>query len=161
MQAQTQFENSGDLLINYSLLYILRSYGEVIVNDKNVPDWYIKQLGVKESERLSNVTNKNFVIFILISLLKRGVNVYLFSGLGHFGGDSITKAFKNFICGFIYMSFRILGATIVKLGTSIGDISRILAVSESFRAIFITYYLIRDSISIEKAHNIGIKKAKF
>jgi len=164
-QAHTQYENTGDLIINRSLVDLLRSHGKLIVNDRGVPDWYLTQLGLQERERLSKVAKCSFFITIACTLLKhilnKNSNVYLVSGLGHFYGYSVFKSVNIAVASLAFALFRGLGCQIIKIGTSLGPLGLLVGAAESFRALFIKHYLVRDSLSLELAKKIGIRHAYF
>lgn len=59
----SQVDNTGDVLINKVLLDQLRKHGELIINDENKPDWFLDEIGVVKSERLSSHTTSKFYDF--------------------------------------------------------------------------------------------------
>lgn len=164
-QAITQFENTGDLLINKSLLELIEGYGDLIINDVGVPVWYLQDLGVTAQSRLSNKTNSSFTIYLIKRVFKAAFNkeetVYLISGPGHFYGNSLKKTVKNYISGLLFAFLKILGCRIIKCGISLGPLSPRLGASEVFRSKFYRNYFIRDTLSLNLAKHIGIRNYQY
>lgn len=160
-QGNTQYENTGDVLINKSLIQLLRQQGNVIVNDTQMPQWYLQSLNLHDKERITR-NSSSFTVCLLKSLFKRNVKVYLIAGPpGHLFGNSIKKSFRNIISGLFFMILQLFGAKIIKIGFSMGPIGKTLAWTEWFRALFTDHYLVRDSITLKLAKSIGISKASF
>ncbi len=164
-QAVTQFENTGDLIINRSLVELLKAHADLVVNDIGVPDWYLKDLAVSNKSRLTIQTNFSFTAYlikqVLINFFNRKERIYLISGPGHFYGDSTSKTIKNFVSGLLFWGLKLLGCRIVKCGTSLGPLSKKIAISEAFRSRFYFKYLIRDTMSMDLANRIGIKNHNY
>lgn len=164
-QAVTQFENTGDLIINRSLIELLKDHGELVVNDLGVPDWYLKDLGVSDSSRLSKKSNSGFTSYLMKTVIYNFFtgknNIFLVSGPGHFYGNSLKKTLKNIISGLLFWVLKMFGCKIVKCGTSLGPLSKRLGLSEAFRSRFYFRYLIRDSLSLKLANEIGIKNHEY
>ena len=65
-QTKTKFINTGDALINKALLSVLRNYGNLKCNcSKDIPESFIQELGIKESERIVAESELGFVLGIL------------------------------------------------------------------------------------------------
>ncbi len=161
-QTKTKFSNTGDALINRGLIETLRKFGEIIANDR-IPFEFLKDLGVVESERLKSHSNRGFSITVLCFAIKaifNGNKIFIFSGLGHNYGGSYKKVIRNIISGFLFPILRLCGVRIVRIGISIGPITKLLGLTEWFRSLFISNYLVRDTKSLELCHSIGIKKAE-
>ncbi|MCE6992751.1 polysaccharide pyruvyl transferase family protein [Dyadobacter sp. CY323] len=165
-QANTQYENTGDVLINKSLLDHLKHYANIVVNDAGMPVWYVDELGVGQSERISNI-GKSFKGYLISAALRgfffrKTLKIYLIAGPpGHQSGNSKSKAVRNIISGFFFCFLQLLGVKIIKVGFSLGSIGNYIAFAEKFRSLFTNFYYIRDSISLKLAKDIGIKKAVF
>lgn len=164
-QAITQFENTGDLLINKSLLELIDGYGDLIINDKGVPEWYLQDLGVSTASRLSTMTTASFTPYLIFRVIKAAFDneeqIFLISGPGHFYGNSLKKTIKNYISGFLFAFLRLLGCNIIKCGISLGPLSKRLGASEVFRSRFYKDYFIRDTLSLDLAKHIGIKNYQY
>jgi polysaccharide pyruvyl transferase WcaK-like protein len=160
-QAKTQFENTGDLLINKSLIDLLRTYGRLVVNDKGVPPKFSEQLGLKDEERLTMVTKSAFSVYLLMvlceSFFKRNMRVYLFSGFGHLYGGSFKQGLKLVLGGFVFMFLKLMRCQIVKVGFSLGPIGFFVGKAEAFRAQFVSRYFVRDTLSLDLARETGIR----
>ena len=162
-QTKTKFINTGDALINKALLDILRNYGVLKCNcSKEIPNFFLNELGIRENERIIGKSELSFVLHILQSGIKskfNGNKVYIVSGLGHNYGGSIKKCLRNLIAGLLFLIYRIFNIKIIRIGLSLGPITNKLALTEKFRSIFINYYYVRDTKSLELCKKIGIKKA--
>jgi polysaccharide pyruvyl transferase WcaK-like protein len=158
-QAEIPFANQGDLVINKVLITKLRKYGKLIVNDRNVPEWYCKQLELTADERVSQF-GMRFPYLILFWALKAlfqpQVNIYLMLRPGHFYGYEFRLAVKMFLATLYYFLLKILGVRVCRLGTSIGSFSKPLQWVENLRARAMYFYSVRDSISKNYALKIGI-----
>ncbi|MBX2921987.1 MAG: polysaccharide pyruvyl transferase family protein [Chitinophagaceae bacterium] len=165
-QGNTQYENTGDVLINKSFIVLIKKYAQLIINDKEMPDWYVASLGLTKEECISD-RGSHFYLYLagkaLMSRLGVAKNtVYLIGGApGHEFGSSVSKAVKNFIIAILYFILRVCGAQIFRLGFSIGPIGKAVGVSEKFRSVFMNQYFVRDSLSLSLCHQIGINKARF
>lgn len=163
-QTKTKFSNTGDVLINKALIDLLRSYGTIHVNDSSIiPSFFIEQLGIKDSERMFLSNNKMFTYCIVKFAIKRFCSddkVFIVSGLGHNYGNSLNKVISNVVAGVLFPLLRVLKVKIIRIGGSMGPFSNLLAKTEYFRSIFINYYFVRDTESLNLCHSIGIKKAK-
>lgn len=164
-QARTQYENTGDVLINKSLLDHLKRYATLLVNDSDMPEWYVDELGVEETEKITE-TGGSFNRFMLKSAISRFFNrdkprVYLIAGPpGHQFGNSLGKAARDTFSGIIFFGLQLLGVKIIKIGFSIGPIGKKVEFSEKFRSVFTNFYYVRDTLSLALVKSIGIKKAK-
>jgi polysaccharide pyruvyl transferase WcaK-like protein len=163
-QGKTQYENTGDVLINKSLVQLLRNYAAVLVNNKEMPESYVESLGLQPQECITK-TGNNFNLRLLQSAFaaavrKDAAKVYLIAGPpGHQFGNSIKKSFRNVLSGCYFSVLNVLGVKIIKIGFSIGPIGKAIACSEKFRALFTHHYLVRDSMSLRLSQDIGIQKA--
>lgn len=163
-QTKTKFTNTGDALINNSLLSVLRSYGKIKANCGNdIPKEFIQQLGINEDEKLSGYSEFNFIFAVLkyaIKAKRKGDKVFIFSGLGHTYGGSLKKVIRNLIAGILFPIYKLFGVKVIRIGITLGPISHLLALTEVFRSFFIYKYLVRDTASLNLCHKIGIKKAE-
>lgn len=163
-QTKTMFSNTGDALINKSLISKLREYGKLYANcSPSIPSSFIEQLGITTEEQIKT----NNEIFFALRIYKIALlnifttnNVFIFSGLGHTYGDSFKKILRNLIAGLLFPIYRMLGIHIIRIGLSIGPISKGLAITEFIRSLFVSKYYVRDTMSLKLCHDIGIKKAQ-
>ena len=151
-------------MINKALLDTLRNFGQLKCNcSKEIPDYFIKELGIQDSERIDSESELGFVLGILKDAKnskKNNSKVFIVSGLGHNSGGSPKKCIRNIIASLIFIVYRAFGVKTIRIGTSIGPITKLLAVTENFRGKFIDYYYVRDTKSLKLCHDIGIKNAK-
>lgn len=163
-QTKTKFINTGDALINKALIDCLRNYGQLQCNcSEDIPKSFIQELGIKEDEKITLGNEFNFIFHIIKKSLSKNKDdkIYIFSGLGHNFGGSLRKIIRNIITGlFIFPIYRILGVKIIRIGMSIGPITKALGVSEKIRSFSINHYLVRDKKSLQLCKKIGIKKAE-
>lgn len=164
-QPITQYVNTGDLIICRSLLEHLRQYGDLIINDRDIPQWFLEELGMQESERLSSYSKLSFYSCLLrrslLTYLTGKSKVYLFLTPGHLLDRSFKIDIRNLIIAPVFGVFKLAGCKLVKIGVSLGPLSSVLAKSESIRAAFMEQYYVRDMFSWELAQEIGIKKVEF
>ncbi|MBE6727642.1 MAG: polysaccharide pyruvyl transferase family protein [Ruminococcaceae bacterium] len=164
-QTKTKFTNTGDALINNGLINTLRKYGKLHANcSKDVPGEFLSALGIMDEERINYESEFAFIKSVIKCARKSKKNndrVYVFSGPGDMYGGGIKLVVRNFISGLIFPVFRLYGVTIVRIGRSVGPISKLMALSERIRSIFLSYYYVRDSKSLERCRKHGIKKVKF
>ena len=164
-QGNTQFENTGDVLINKSLIELFRTHGNVVINDEKLPGFYKEALNLASHEKSSS--NKGSFYKQLFqkawaSLFKKGQKVIMVAGPpGHIFGNSNKKIRKNMEYTADLIALQLLRVKIVRMGFSMGPIGKKQAVSERIRAWFTHHYWVRDSISLSLAHEIGIPKARF
>lgn len=163
-QTKTKFINTGDALINKALLDILRDYGTLKCNCcRDIPDYFIEELGIKKEEKVISNTELSFVFNILKQRIKckKGDKIFVFSGLGHHFGGSLKKIIRNIIAGFfIFPLYRLLGVKIIRIGFSIGPVTKGLGISEKIRSNSVDGYYVRDEASLELCKKLKIKKVK-
>ncbi|QDH80803.1 polysaccharide pyruvyl transferase family protein [Echinicola soli] len=164
-QGNTQFDNTGDVLINKSLIELFRNYGKIVLNDQKLPDFYKAALELKKEEASSNGKGSFYRQLFgkaLSSMFKKSQKVVMVAGPpGHIFGNSREKIKKNLEYSVFLIMLTLMGVRIVRMGFSMGPIGKQQAVSERVRAWFTHHYWVRDSISLSLAHSIGIPKARF
>ncbi len=162
---QTQYGNLGDLIINKTLLMKLREYGSLIVDERGVPDWYFKELKITDDERASQYKLK-FNYLILIFALKKlfnfnSGNVYLVMSPGHkYGQIKLNQLISHLQTVVHLLIFRLIGIRICSFGVSIGPFSQGLKMVEQCKSKLMYFYSVRDSLSEDYAHEIGIAKTE-
>ncbi len=163
-QTKTYFTNTGDVLINNALISVLRNYGQIHANcSSDVPPEFIKALGIKEDERMISGSELSFVKAVIkcaSDAKKSGDKVYLFSGLGDMYGGSARLALRNFLSGLIFPIFRHYGVTIVRIGRSVGPITKLMALTERIRSKSLSFNYVRDSKSLNRCQDMKIKNAQ-
>lgn len=163
-QTKTKYSNTGDVLINHALISALREYGSIHANcSQGVPEEFLSWLGLREDEC---VFVKNEVSFFKTILRyarkgrKNGDEVYIFSGPGELCGGSLRMALRNAVTGLVFPVLRLMGVKIIRIGRSVGPITRLMAVSEWFRCLSLTHYFVRDTQSLQRCRKNGIKKVR-
>lgn len=163
-QTKTQYENIGDVLINKTLLSLLREKGKITAFcGGGLPESFFEEMELEKDERSYAKSQKGFVKEIISSAIKAkkdGDEVYLFSGLGAQSAVGILSAARIFVSGLMFMLFRIFGVRIVKIGASVEKYSKSAEAAEKFRSLFISEYFVRDSVSLDKCKRMNIKKAR-
>lgn len=163
-QTKTLFSNTGDALINKALISCLRNFGKIVANgEKNIPESFLKELGLQENEVVYCKSEIDFVLKILTAAVRaflKGDKVFLFSGLGHTHGGTKERVKRNYIAGLILGIYRLFGVKPVRLGLTLGPVTKGMGTSEKFRSRFIHKYWVRDSFSLETCNNLKINKAE-
>ena len=163
-QTKTYYTNSGDALINNALITALREYGQLYANcERGVPKEFLTMLNLLPGEELITSSEVDFVQKIIKCAFKHrkaGDEVYVFSGPGDMYGGSHRMIFRNIASGSIFLFLRLFGVRTVRIGRSVGPVSELMAISERFRALFLTHYYVRDSQSLQRCREMGIKKAQ-
>ncbi|NJM21281.1 MAG: polysaccharide pyruvyl transferase family protein [Richelia sp. SM1_7_0] len=156
--AKTQYQNLGDMIINREILLQLRNYGKLIVDDKGVPEWFCNDLEIDFYERSSNY-NMTFEILIiwyaLKALFKKECKIYFVLKPGHFYGEF---SFIHLLKLLYFVIIKFFGVRICRFGASIGPFSKSMELIESFKSKLMYFYSVRDGISKDYAHQIGIEK---
>lgn len=163
-QTKTYYTNSGDALINNALITALREYGQIYANcERGVPKEFLAMLNLLPGEELFSDSEVDFVQKILKCALKHrkaGDEVYVFSGPGDMYGGSYRMILRNIASGGIFFILRLVGVKTVRIGRSVGPVSKLMAISEWFRALFLTHYYVRDTQSLQRCRDMGIKKVR-
>ncbi len=101
-----------------------------------------------------------YILKKAIKAKKQNDKVYLVSGLGHQYGGNAKTYLKNISVGIIFALYKLLNVKIIKIGSSIGPITKFQGITEKFRSNFIKHYYVRDTESLNLCQKIGIKNAK-
>ena len=152
----TQYDNTGDLLINKALVALLRKHGQVIIDDNDKPESFLSQLLTEDDQRLSAITDKRLFNFIEHRLNESAPSSSDTYYLVFVPGDLSVSGFKSALSRlrFFYRRLRKLnqmGCRILRLGISLNtfDLSNMLVESLYSRAYEV--YGIRDQRSMAKA----------
>ncbi|MBQ8611100.1 MAG: polysaccharide pyruvyl transferase family protein [Oscillospiraceae bacterium] len=163
-QTKTYFSNTGDVLINSALIEALRAYGAVHANcSDDIPQYFLDALGIRPSERVSSNKETDFIASVLSCAMKsrkNGDRVFVFSGPGDMYGGGLKLVMRNLASALVFPLFRLYGVHIVRIGRSVGPISKLMAFSERVRCAFLTHYYVRDSWSLARCRKHGMKKVK-
>jgi polysaccharide pyruvyl transferase WcaK-like protein len=155
--ARTQFENLGDRGIALALLREIAQYQPLRIIAMNCPADYCQQLA-----RVPNSTllyNPMQALRLLLHDLSAGNSIFLAMKPGHLFGDrrQLTKYLLQLL---MLMLFKLLGARIVRLGASIGPLSRIIEPIEALSSKLYTHYSVRESLSFAYVRSIGCTNPK-
>lgn len=156
----TQYENMGDLLINKSLLDLLRPYGTIIIDDLNKPKWFIDKLKRQQdiivSERCPNWTGKYLEDHLLKNRHPDDECYQIFVP-----GDKSRKGFKKALSSLDHF-YKLVrqkkgGCKSIRLGFSLGDFDAANLITESFYSSAFYAYGIRDSLSMRRARTFRFR----
>ncbi|MFZ4262526.1 polysaccharide pyruvyl transferase family protein [Sphingobacterium sp. HJSM2_6] len=161
---KTQYFNTGDALINKSLIDFITQFGEVEINLKDAPDNYLKDLKIVSNRTVSK-SYLSFVFQIIKGIIqnsKKYNQIYFISSPpGHQFGSGYKAFFKELIVAFSYFLLYCFKVKIIKIGFSLGPLDARLKLLERFKTNFMSSYLVRDQISYNYAKNLGIDKVDF
>ncbi|WP_164875822.1 polysaccharide pyruvyl transferase family protein, partial [Klebsiella pneumoniae] len=117
------YENLGDALIAKNLLEILENYGEIYIDDKNVPSNYIEI--IKNKACVSHEVYKCHFAFLPIKLRLRGKAVCFVFKPGHFFGDTKSLGgWKRIMLMTAYLTvLKIFGVKFLRTGVSVGPLN--------------------------------------
>lgn len=162
---KTQYENSGDALINRELITLLRKSGKVFANcPKECPDFFIEELELNKEEIIRSKKSVSFTLKIISRAIRSIISsdsVYVFGGLGDANGENISSAFKDILVSLVYCIYRLIGIRIIVIGKSFGTQGKLNKMTTRFRSLLVNEYYVRDLKSLEYCHSIEIKKAKY
>lgn len=163
-QIKIQMSNTGDVMINKALLEHLKKYGKLKCNcNKDMPQDFIKSLELQDDEKINCGNSLAYFFKILkhaISAKKRGDKIYLVFGVGHHFGGSLKLYIKNIVVGLMFLIYKMFGVKMLKIGMTIGPITKAFGKTEKFRSRFIDYYYVRDTKSYELCKNFKINKVQ-
>lgn len=149
----SQIDNTGDVLINKVLLDQLRQYGELIINDAGKPDWFLKEIGVSPSERLSAISNLKFYDYLDAQLSQDKQNNYsLVIHPGHtsrFGRKSAVYGDHGLLFTRFLRRLKKKGCNILRFGFSIGPFDLYNTIAEMFYTTAYKKYAVRDTESFK------------
>ncbi|WP_371194968.1 polysaccharide pyruvyl transferase family protein [Glaciecola sp. SC05] len=163
----TQFENSGDELINLALINLIRPHGQVILNDRNSPDWYLHRLKAENDILYSKKYGASGFYFGILKhqianrLKKSDTNTFLLLPPGHFSRKGKRVAAKTLE---LYLKLQLLnwfGVKIVRLGFSIGPFDNANVLAEKFGSKAFKFYGVRDTVTLDYAKKIGIDNCDY
>lgn len=152
----TQYDNTGDLLINQSLVGLLRKHGQVIIDDSNKPEKFVTAISAEGDQRLSAISSQRLFDFLEYMLQRPRIaskdTYYLVLVPGDLSVVGFNKAISR--VRFFYRRLRKLkrlGCRILRLGISLNtfDLPNIIAESLYSRAFYV--YGVRDKQSMAKA----------
>lgn len=154
----TQFENTGDLLINQVLIGELSRFGVVIIDDRNTPQEFLNSLIVNENIKKSSDVgiSGNFSDYLLKQTVNNetGYLVFVPGVLYRYGFIRALKSLKQ-----IYKHFKLKrkGYRLMRIGISIKDLKHFNGISEAINSTYFHAYLLRDRKSFVKAqkHNLS------
>ncbi|HWV71966.1 MAG TPA: polysaccharide pyruvyl transferase family protein [Pseudosphingobacterium sp.] len=160
----TQYSNTGDLLINKSLVALLRKHGQVIIDDNNKPETFVTQLLTENDQQLSAITSQSLYDFVENKLQTSSGDMYY---LVFVPGDFAAMGFKSALARAWFFISRLrklkrMGCRILRLGISLNDAFDVpnMIVESLFSR---TYYMygIRDRQSIAKAARFRFSNVRY
>lgn len=164
-QTKTKFSNSGDALINRALIEILREYGQVCANcSSKIPEEFINELGILPEEKMISDGEASFAGYVVkcaIKNKKSNDKVYVFSGLGDVHGGGKKRVIRNLLSSALTVVYNVLGIKTVRIGRSIGNITKGMGYSERIRSYVTTHNFVRDTQSLERCKKMKIGNVEF
>ncbi|MEB2848151.1 polysaccharide pyruvyl transferase family protein [Endobacterium cereale] len=153
--ANTQYENAGDALINRELLKVLRRWGSVRVAQSGAPEAFMRQLCL-EPEELHYESRPALWMGAFLAgtqaRFSRTERPYLALTPGDPGGIFDRDVMLR---GALTLMLTLAGVRIVRLGVSLGRMSRGRLRFEAFMSRFYVHIGIRDSQSLDLARAHG------
>ncbi|MGS2738015.1 polysaccharide pyruvyl transferase family protein [Sinomicrobium sp. M5D2P17] len=160
-RGRTQFENVGDLLINKALLDVLSRYGEVFVDDIDMPKEYLTQLlsgldkNVKQISKQKITIYKWFIFAFLCRNLFNGANKYVVGVPGHVFNLSKQKengiSLKKAASSLLQTLYKVLGTKYFTIGISLGPFSEQVKDDYRFKYQGCSFLGVRDPQSLAYA----------
>ncbi|QLE56158.1 polysaccharide pyruvyl transferase family protein [Nostoc sp. TCL26-01] len=169
VNAQTQYENLGDVIILKTLLEKLRNYGNLIIDERYIPAWLNQELEIKNAEKASEYNSKFLILvlsFAIKSLFNPHTQIYYFLNPGHYlsrvlRNQQYIKHLITTIKTVVFLTIlKILGVRICRLGVSIGPFSKIDQIVEVWLSKIMYCYSVRDTKSEKYAKQLGINKVE-
>lgn len=156
------FNNTGEVLIYRTLLENLRKYGNVIIDDSaHIQPLFLQRIGIQQEERLHNYTSNSFVIYILKQSIRNIFRTRKFYFVTGVGDHNVSGAKKNLFSFVFLMLCKLLGGMkVLRIGMSISFKDKKASISEKILSTLISYYYVRDTISLNSCKNIGINKVQ-
>ena len=158
------FDNTGEVLIYSSLLYFLRRYGNVVIDDgpHNSP-LFLERIGIREEERLSGLSRLSFIPYMfkssLLSLFSKR-RIWFVTGVGEHDIRGVKSIIKNLLAFCFLGILRLCGVHVLRIGMSMRFSGRWEMLSERLLSSIVNFYYVRDSISLTNCHQAGINKCK-
>ncbi|MDT0595942.1 polysaccharide pyruvyl transferase family protein [Glaciecola petra] len=165
VETVTQFENAGDELINLALIDLMRVHGNIVLNDRQSPKWYLDRLMSEGDQYYSDFNGHGGFYF---GILKRQFKqlfsakteqYYIALPPGHFSQKGkkaaidISKLFIKLIM------LRLVGVRVMRAGFSIGPFDRANQLAQKIGSYAFHLYGLRDTVTLEYSKKIGINKA--
>ncbi|MEH6307515.1 polysaccharide pyruvyl transferase family protein [Olivibacter sp. CPCC 100613] len=159
----TQYDNMGDLLINKSLITLLRRHGQVIIDDNNKPISFITQLLAENDQKLSEITTQGLFNFAEHRLKTPSEDKYY---LVFVPGDLSVKGFKKALSRVRFFNSRLrklkqMGCRILRLGISLNTFDAPNMIAESLYSSAFHVYGLRDKQSIAKAERFRFSNVRY
>lgn len=160
---QTQYENTGDLLINHVLIDQLSQKGQVIIDDYNKPEEFIDSLilndNVLKSSDLGIDVNLDEYLLAQKSFKHKKSFLVLVPG------DIYKEGYKNALRGLknVFYNFKLKrkGLKLIRLGVSIKELKHFNNLAEILNSLIFHAYYLRDKRSIEKAKKYKLFNIKY
>lgn len=163
----TQYENTGDLLINKAAVEVIRKKYNLIIDDTKAPRWFVECILAPSDKLLSRISNKSAVKEVIFDLVLQKLNVrkkaesYLVLVPGHISGAGVKTNIAKLKRLIALSVIRLLGGKVVKFGVSIGPFDKLGSFIESLISRTYHYYGLRDQDSLNLAKKLNFKNTKF
>ena len=164
----TQYENTGDLLINKTLLSYLKKHGKIIVDDNNKPKRFVDELLDDEDLRLSSITKSdslNYLVkYLMLNLIRSKKDTFRYFVVfvpGHFAKKGIANAIGSIKTLIKLVALKVLGCRLIRIGISVGKYDKINAFIEALITRCYHSYAVRDQDSIINAKKYSFKTPQY
>jgi polysaccharide pyruvyl transferase WcaK-like protein len=161
----TQFENTGDLLINKSLVELLAKRGIVYIDDYGKPPEFMDSLFQNDNvKRLSLLPNQiNMIGHIKKRIKNKNTDDKFY--LVFVPGDMSRAKFRSALSGIKnfknLLSLNLSGVRILRLGVSLGKFNVFSAYIEAISSLTYRSFAVRDTISMEIAKRFHFSHLSF
>jgi polysaccharide pyruvyl transferase WcaK-like protein len=156
----SQIDNAGDQLINLAAIAALRPHGDIVVDDRLTPEWFLQGIGARPDERFTSISSGRFYVGAVKMLLRRklsgeAVRYCFVMPPGHLFRRGVAAARTATVWHLKLLLLRALGCRVCRAGFSIGPFDRINLWAERFGAVCHSYYGLRDTTSLALARRHG------
>lgn len=163
--AKTQFENLGDAVISRELLKLLSHHGQVMVSTSGVPVEFQRKVAVQDHTQFPNRWRYVAALFkaVVCCWLSGGRSrVFYVLNPGGFSGGVRTKDIpRQLALVAAYALLNMAGVRLMRLGASFGPFQGARVGLEKLKYRFIEQPTVRDSLSQQYAHSLGLDRVSF
>ena len=148
----TQFKNTGDLLINQVYIRLLSAKGDVYVEDHGKPDDFVDALLTAHVYRLSAFaptyhTVSQFLLSPEAKQVREENECYFVYVPGDMFRSGLKSTAAHVLALRIPFLLRLRGIKILRIGVSMGKLDPLNALTESLASMLYHAYAVRDSTS--------------
>jgi hypothetical protein len=161
----TQFENTGDLLINKSLIELLAKRGIVYIDDYGKPPEFMASLFQNDNvKKLTLFTDKINIIGYIKKIIKKkntDDKFYLVFVPCDMSRTTLKSALFRMISFKNLLFLKLSGVRIIRIGFSVGKFDMINACVEAINSLTYHSFAVRDTISMKTAKRFHFSHLSF